>query len=104
MKIWIPPITALLLFGCFESGRTQPTADDEAIRKVIADANAAWERHDMKAWAQQFAVDADFVNVTGTHWRGRMRLNAPTCNYIRRYSKLQRHGAQAYTSSLSAPM
>ena len=71
MRVWRPTVAALVLLGFGQLGRTQPNADEEAIRKVIADANAAWERHDMKTWAQQFAPDADFVNVTGTHWHGR---------------------------------
>ena len=30
-----------------------------------------WNRHDMKAFAELFAEDAEFVNVVGLWWRGR---------------------------------
>lgn len=40
----------------------------EAVAEGFA---AAWNRHDMKAFAALFADRADFVNVIGLHWRGR---------------------------------
>ena len=45
--------------------------DDAAIRAMVAEVQAAWNTHDMHRFAACFAEDADFVNVSGTWWRGR---------------------------------
>jgi uncharacterized protein (TIGR02246 family) len=39
-----------------------------AIAQAFAE---CWNRHDMKAFAELFAADAQFVNVVGLWWRGR---------------------------------
>jgi uncharacterized protein (TIGR02246 family) len=49
----------------------KPTTDEEAVRKVVNGFPEAWNRHDMNAYGALFTPDADFVNVTGTHWKGR---------------------------------
>jgi len=36
----------------------------------------AWNTHDMKAFGELFAEDADFVNVGGKWWKGRARIQA----------------------------
>ena len=36
----------------------------------------AWNAHDMKAFGDLFAEDADFVNVAGTWWKGRAEIQA----------------------------
>jgi uncharacterized protein (TIGR02246 family) len=36
----------------------------------------AWNSHDMKAFADLFTVDADFVNVAGMWWKGRAEIQA----------------------------
>ena len=33
-----------------------------------------WNRHDMNAFAELFAADAEFVNVVGLWWRGREEI------------------------------
>ena len=35
-----------------------------------------WNRHDMNAFAELFAEDAEFVNVVGTWWKGRPEIRA----------------------------
>lgn len=45
--------------------------DDEAVRKIIAGFEKAWNTHDMKALARLFREDAEWVNKVGMHWRGR---------------------------------
>lgn len=35
-----------------------------------------WNRHEMEAFAELFELDAHFVNVFGTHWRGREEIEA----------------------------
>jgi uncharacterized protein (TIGR02246 family) len=47
------------------------STDEEAVRKVVNGFPEAWNRHDMNAFGALFAPDADFVNVTGAHWKGR---------------------------------
>lgn len=45
--------------------------DDQAVRKVVAGFEEAWNTHDMKALARLFREDAEWVNVVGMHWHGR---------------------------------
>jgi uncharacterized protein (TIGR02246 family) len=44
--------------------------DDQAVRKIVADFEKAWNAHDMPALATLFREDADWVNKVGMHWRG----------------------------------
>jgi len=46
-------------------------ADDQAVRKIVAGYEEAWNAHDMKALAKLFRKDAEWVNKVGMHWRGR---------------------------------
>ncbi|HEV2422953.1 MAG TPA: SgcJ/EcaC family oxidoreductase [Candidatus Acidoferrales bacterium] len=48
--------------------------DDAAVRKVVNAFPDAWNRHAMQAFGALFTADADFVNVTGTHWHGRTAI------------------------------
>jgi len=50
--------------------------DEAAIRRVETGLLQAWNRHDMKAWADLFTEDADFVNVGGRWWKGRAEIEA----------------------------
>jgi uncharacterized protein (TIGR02246 family) len=45
-------------------------ADEEAIRKIIADMTDASTRHDAKAAARWYAADADFVTARGERFTG----------------------------------
>lgn len=45
--------------------------DDEAVRKIVAGFEDAWNKHDMKALAKLFREDAVWVNKVGMHWSGR---------------------------------
>ena len=60
-----------------ESDSPQPKApaasqeDEQAIRKIIAGIEQSWNSHDMKAYGEMFREDAHWINVVGTHWRGR---------------------------------
>ena len=47
-----------------------PVNETEAV-KLVAEAEAAWNIHDMTRFSRLFAEDADFVNVGGWWWRGR---------------------------------
>ncbi|WP_130618090.1 SgcJ/EcaC family oxidoreductase [Dyella amyloliquefaciens] len=48
--------------------------DAEAARSTIAAMERAWNTHDMDAFANLFAEDADFVNIEGTRWRSRSAI------------------------------
>lgn len=50
--------------------------DHMIIRNIAADFTDAWNRHDMVAFAQLFADDADFVNVVGMWWKSRPEIQA----------------------------
>jgi uncharacterized protein (TIGR02246 family) len=45
--------------------------DDQAVRKIVAGVEEAWNEHDMQALAKLFGEDAEWVNKVGMHWRGR---------------------------------
>jgi uncharacterized protein (TIGR02246 family) len=48
--------------------------DTAAIRRIAAQWEEAWNRHDMSAMAELLTADADFVNVGGNHWKGRTEI------------------------------
>ena len=52
-----------------------PGAIAEAHRVVAAFADT-WNRHDMAAFAELFAHDAEFVNVVGLWWKGATEIKA----------------------------
>lgn len=54
-----------------KSATTANTKAEEGIRKVLADFEAAWNRHDAKAFSMVFSEDADFTNVRGQGATGR---------------------------------
>src|SRR5277367_4337820 len=45
--------------------------DEAGVNAVVRGFEDAWNRHDMDAFANLFATDADFVNVIGMRWIGR---------------------------------
>jgi uncharacterized protein (TIGR02246 family) len=66
------PCTILLLQGCV--GMSHQAADEGAVAKAIRCFPDSWNRRDMTAFGQCFAMDADFVNVTTQWWRGRASI------------------------------
>lgn len=46
------------------------------VTRVVHAFAAAWNRHDMNAFAELFAEDAEFVNVVGIWWKGRAEIKA----------------------------
>jgi hypothetical protein len=68
---------AILLVACTSillpvgSSGAQSPQDEEAIRHIERLWDEAWNQHDPQALAALLAEDADFVNVTGTLYRGR---------------------------------
>ena len=49
----------------------QMSKDETAIRKLVQQIQDGWNAHDARAAAAPFAIDADFVVVTGLHLKGR---------------------------------
>jgi len=45
-------------------------ADETAIRKIIQDEVAAWNRGDATAYSRQFATDGTCTNIRGQHFSG----------------------------------
>ena len=45
--------------------------DEQSARKVLADYLESWNRHDMKAFADLFTKDCDYVVISGRHLKGR---------------------------------
>ncbi len=56
-------------------------ADEQAIRKVIAEIEESWNSHDMNAYGKLFREDAHWINVVGMHWRGRDAVMAAHAAY-----------------------
>jgi uncharacterized protein (TIGR02246 family) len=46
------------------------------VKRVVAAFAEAWNLHDMAAFSELFAVDAEFVNVVGIWWKGRAEIKA----------------------------
>ncbi len=54
-----------------------PSSESEqAVRRVLAALAEAWNAHDMRAFAQLFAADADFVNIRGKSIKGRHEIES----------------------------
>ena len=51
-------------------------SDAEPLRAVAREMAESWNAHDMRRFAALFTNDADFVNVAGTHWKGREQIEA----------------------------
>ena len=68
-------ITSLCLvaFATSDSGAQSSSSERDAT-KAVTSFVAAWNRHDMRAFGELFRPQADFVNVSGTWWRGRASI------------------------------
>ena len=52
------------------------TADITEVARVVESFGECWNRHDMTAFGDLFAEDAEFVNVVGLWWKGRAEIQA----------------------------
>ncbi|MGA2418973.1 MAG: SgcJ/EcaC family oxidoreductase [Candidatus Acidiferrum sp.] len=48
--------------------------DEQGVRKTVGGFAQNWNNHDMDAFGNLFATDADFVNVAGDWWKGRQDI------------------------------
>jgi uncharacterized protein (TIGR02246 family) len=46
------------------------SADEQALRDIVAQLETAWNNGDSVAWTKPFAEDADFIHVLGGHFTG----------------------------------
>jgi uncharacterized protein (TIGR02246 family) len=58
--------------------------DEQAVRRVVAAYETAWNRHDMKALGVLFTPDADWINIVGMHWTGQDEVQKAHEVYHRR--------------------
>lgn len=52
----------------------KPASSKESVEEVVRAFADCWNRHDIEAFAQLFANDAEFVNVVGLWWKGREEI------------------------------
>jgi uncharacterized protein (TIGR02246 family) len=68
-------IMATAAWGCTQWSSDRARGEDmdaaNAFAEIVAALTAAWNRHDMEAFAALFHEDATFVNIRGTLWKGR---------------------------------
>jgi uncharacterized protein (TIGR02246 family) len=63
-------------------------ADEDAVRDVAQRYCDAWNRHDMKALAQLFDADAQWINIVGMHWPGKAAVVAAHEAYHRTFFRM----------------
>ena len=70
-------LTILVLTGLLSGGRILAVPNDnQDVQKVVEGFATAWNNHDMEAFGNLFSPDADFVNVTGIHMKGRDEIQS----------------------------
>ena len=67
-------IIVVLVIMLFPAAPALAQSPEEAVSRALACFADSWNRHDMTAFGQCFAGDADFVNVTAQWWKGRYAL------------------------------
>ena len=60
-----------MIGGAFGQAFPQAMPDDQAVRDLAARFETAWNTHDMNVLGAITTEDVDFVNVAGSHWKGR---------------------------------
>ena len=48
--------------------------EDQAVLEIVRRLETSWNAHDMDAFGELFADDADFVNVFGMRWRDKKTI------------------------------
>jgi hypothetical protein len=87
MRFLLPTLVLIALFPFNAQAGTQ---DDEAlVRAHVGKLTTTWNSHDMKAFAQLFSDDAQFVNVVGMWWKNRSEIEAAMLRAIGRISRIR---------------
>ena len=69
--ISIAILAGYLLISSVSFASPISTADATAIRGVLDRQTDAWNRHDMDAFVAETTPDVDWINIVGSHWKGR---------------------------------
>jgi uncharacterized protein (TIGR02246 family) len=88
-------IVFLLASAAAYSATANPAADNAAIRALAQRQEAAWNRHDAKAYAALFTADCDVVNVVGNWWSGRAEVERKLTTA---YTSAFRHSTLTFTN------
>jgi|SRR5579862_1916913 len=72
-----------LLFPNVLAAQTLSKADENAIRAIVIAVPEALDHKDMKAYAELFADDADWINVVGMHWTGKAAVVKAHAVYLK---------------------
>ena len=76
-QAWMLGTVLAFATGCAPRQHATPGASDTAaLHGMAQEMTQAWNAHDMGRFAALFTTDADFVNVAGTHWKGRGQIEA----------------------------
>ena len=77
VHVWLLGAVLAVTTGCAPPQKASYGASDtEALRDMAREMAESWNAHDMRRFAALFTDDADFVNVAGTHWKGRTQIEA----------------------------
>jgi uncharacterized protein (TIGR02246 family) len=87
---------ALLASAAYTQTQRGTAADEAAIRKILDVRNAAYNRHDAKALAATYALDADLVTGTGRLVSGRAEIEK---NYIESFAGVDKNASVRIDSS-----
>jgi uncharacterized protein (TIGR02246 family) len=60
--------------GLAQNEKQYTKFDETGVRAVTSGFVNTWNHHDMKAFAELFTEDADFVNVIGLWWKGKSEI------------------------------
>ena len=71
MVLALPGVASAQAASAQAATAAPASKDEEAIKKVLSDFEAAWNMHDARAFSMTFAEDADFTNVRGRGATGR---------------------------------
>ena len=75
------PILTMLFFAAMSAGQGKP--DEAAIRNILTEEVAAWNKGDAQAHSQHFAADGTFTNILGMFFTGTSRFLTGTKKYLR---------------------
>src|SRR5260370_21169003 len=74
------PVGLVLALSWIAPSHAPGPSDTYAVRSVVAGFAEALNRHDMDAFGRLFTPDADFVNVAGSWWKGRVAIQHKSTN------------------------
>jgi uncharacterized protein (TIGR02246 family) len=65
---------AYILLAAVTQAAAQSPQDDQAVQRLAAQFERAWNAHDMTLLGDMVTDDVDFVNVIGLPWKGRQQV------------------------------